>query len=67
MGTTDINPSRIAWSIDEIAAATSLPRSQIYKLVHTGALPAVRVGRHWRVSDAALRGWLAGDTTPAAS
>ncbi len=51
---------RLAWSVAEAAEAANVPTRQIYGAIQSGVLPAVRIGRHHRIPDAALRAWLAG-------
>lgn len=41
-----------------------LSRMTVYRLVHSGELPAVRVGRSFRVPQDALDAYLAASSTP---
>ncbi len=41
-------------TVEQVAARYQLPVSMIYRLTRTGVLPAVRLGRYYRYSEAAL-------------
>ncbi len=43
---------------EEIAEEIKVSRMTIYRLIHSGELPAVRVGRSLRVSEAVWRAYL---------
>jgi len=43
---------------DEVQALLRVNARTVYRLIRTGGLPAVRVGRQWRVRPADLDEWL---------
>jgi excisionase family DNA binding protein len=43
---------------DEVAAMLRVSRDTVRRLLRRGELPAVRVGRSWRVEEAELQRWL---------
>lgn len=43
---------------DEVAALLRVSADAIRRLLRRGALPAVRIGRAWRVEEAELQRWL---------
>ena len=45
-------------TVAEVAEMMRLSRMTVYRLVHTGELPAVRVGRSFRVPQDALEAYL---------
>jgi excisionase family DNA binding protein len=45
-------------TISEVASALRVSKMTIYRLVHGGELPAIRIGRSFRVPDSALRDYL---------
>ncbi|MDY6049362.1 MAG: helix-turn-helix domain-containing protein [Corynebacterium sp.] len=45
-------------TIAEVADIMRVSKMTVYRLVHGGELPAVRVGRSFRVSEAAVEGYL---------
>lgn len=45
-------------TVEEVAAFLRIGRSSAYELARTGHLPAIRLGRTWRVPRAALLAWL---------
>ena len=44
----------------DIAAQLNVSRSTVYRLIKTGALPAVRIGKNFRVRPADLEAYLTG-------
>lgn len=46
-------------TVAEVAELTRVSRMTVYRLVHSGELPAIRVGRSFRVPEAAVRQLLA--------
>lgn len=46
-------------TVAEVAELTRVSRMTVYRMVHAGELPAVRVGRSFRVPEAAVRQLLA--------
>jgi len=49
----------------EVAALLRVSPAAIHRLLRRGDLPAVRVGRAWRVEDAELQRWLRRRSPPA--
>jgi excisionase family DNA binding protein len=47
-------------TVAEVAAAMRVSKMTVYRLVHSGELPAVRVGRSFRVSEEAVHDYLKG-------
>ena len=45
--------------VDEVAEALRVTPPRVYQLIRDGLLPAVHVGRQLRVSEDALRAWIA--------
>lgn len=45
-------------TVAEVAAMMRVSKMTVYRLVHAGELPAVRVGRSFRVPEAAVHGYL---------
>ncbi len=45
-------------TVAEVAALMRVSKMTVYRLVHAGDLPAVRVGRSFRVPAEAVRGYL---------
>lgn len=50
------------YTLEEIAQILGLTRRTIYTYVHNGYLKAVKIGRGWRVSEAALNEFLSQGT-----
>lgn len=50
--------------VEEAARILSLSRSTIYEMMDAGELPSVRRGAARRIPVAALRDWVARQTTP---
>ncbi|MGQ0573416.1 MAG: helix-turn-helix domain-containing protein [Pseudonocardia sp.] len=48
------------FTVAEVAARMLVSKMTVYRLVHSGELPAVRVGRSFRVSRAAVEEYLRG-------
>ncbi len=42
-------------TVAEVAEMTRVSRMTVYRMVHSGELPAVRVGRSFRVPEAAVQ------------
>lgn len=40
-----------AYTVAQVAEALQLPDKQVYTLIHTGQLTALRCGRHYRIPD----------------
>lgn len=45
-------------TVAEVAAALRVSKMTVYRLVHSGDLPAVRVGRSFRVPEKAVQDYL---------
>jgi excisionase family DNA binding protein len=45
-------------TVAEVAAMMRVSKMTVYRLVHAGELPAVRVGRSFRVPELAVNGYL---------
>ncbi|MFH8790940.1 helix-turn-helix domain-containing protein [Streptomyces roseoverticillatus] len=45
-------------SVAEVAAVMRISKMTVYRLVHSGHLPAIRVGRSFRVPEAAVHEYL---------
>jgi excisionase family DNA binding protein len=52
-------------TVAEVAEIMRLSRMTVYRLVHVGELPAVRVGRSYRVPQEALDAYLASSSVEA--
>ena len=50
-------------TIEEVAEYLRVHPSTVYRLVRQGSLPAVKIGKQWRVDREALEEWLRGRTT----
>ena len=46
------------YTIDEVARVLGVSKMTVYRLVHGGELPAVRVGRSFRVPEDAVHAYL---------
>jgi excisionase family DNA binding protein len=46
------------FTIDELSAYLRIPKSSLYKLVHSGTIPSMKIGRHLRFSSAAIERFL---------
>jgi len=51
------------WTAEQLGERFQVPVSQIYRLTRDGTLPAVRLGRYYRYSPAAIEAFERGDTT----
>ncbi len=60
MGADDMNENTLVFSIAETAKALGVSERHIARLLASGALPSVRIGRRRLVRRAALKGWLEG-------
>jgi excisionase family DNA binding protein len=47
-------------TVAEVAAIMRVSKMTVYRLVHSGELPAVRVGRSFRVPEKAVHAYLEG-------
>ncbi|HZE41957.1 MAG TPA: helix-turn-helix domain-containing protein [Stackebrandtia sp.] len=46
-------------TVAEVAALMRVSKMTVYRLVHSGHLPAIRVGRSFRVTEKAVQDYLA--------
>ncbi|HEX5996854.1 MAG TPA: helix-turn-helix domain-containing protein [Jiangellales bacterium] len=59
MGAGDRPLSEVAFlTVAEVAAVMRVSKMTVYRLVHAGTLPAVRVGRSFRVPEQAVHDYL---------
>ena len=47
-------------TVAEVAALMRVSKMTVYRLVHSGELPAIRVGRSFRVPEKAVHDYLSG-------
>jgi excisionase family DNA binding protein len=47
-------------TVAEVAAVMRVSKMTVYRMVHSGELPAVRVGRSFRVDEKAVQDYLKG-------
>lgn len=52
-------------SVAQVAGHLNVSKMTIYRLVHTGKLPAVRIGQSYRVSEEAVANYLENGTVRA--
>ena len=45
-------------TIEDLAGYLKISKSTLYKLAQNGALPGIKVGRHWRFHKEAVDAWL---------
>jgi excisionase family DNA binding protein len=50
---------RLLWRVEEAAGRLALARSTLYELIARGELPVLKIGRATRITDDALRAWIA--------
>jgi excisionase family DNA binding protein len=53
-------------TVAEVAAVMRVSKMTVYRLVHSGEMPAVRVGRSFRVPEKAVTEYLAGSIVDSA-
>jgi excisionase family DNA binding protein len=46
------------FTIVELAGYLKIPKSTLYKLVRSGSIPCLKVGKHWRFHRDAIDLWL---------
>lgn len=61
MGSERFAPPRFL-TVAEVAQAARVSRMTVYRMVHSGELPAVRVGRSFRVPESVVAQLLSGVT-----
>lgn len=44
-----------AYTLDEVAEILKVKRRNLYAYIKAGKLPAIKIGREWRVTEEALR------------
>jgi excisionase family DNA binding protein len=49
---------RLVWTIEEAAEIIGIGRNAAYRGVQSGDIPSLRIGRSWRIPQAALEKWL---------
>ena len=54
-----IDSSIEVYSVKEVAAILKTSRQQVRKMIQAEELPAVKVGREWRISAEALQDFMA--------
>jgi excisionase family DNA binding protein len=52
-----VNPDPEVWTVDEIAARWRVSRMTVYRLCHSGDLPALRIGRTFRITNTDLHAY----------
>lgn len=58
------DPGRTRYlTVDEVAGVMRVSRMTVYRLLHSGELPGVRVGRSFRVPEEALAAFLRSSAT----
>ncbi|MBI2191990.1 MAG: helix-turn-helix domain-containing protein [Planctomycetes bacterium] len=50
--------SSSVFTIEDLAEYLKISKSTLYKLAQSGALPGIKVGRHWRFHRDAVDEWL---------
>jgi len=50
-------------TVREVADAIRVSTMTVYRLINSGALPAIRVGKHFRIRETDLAGYLDAQTT----
>ena len=46
------------FTIVELAGYLKIPKSTLYKLVRSGSVPCLKVGKHWRFHKDSIDAWL---------
>ena len=46
------------FTIIELAEYLKIPKSTLYKLVRSGSIPCMKVGKHWRFHKDSIDAWL---------
>ena len=46
------------FTIIELAEYLKIPKSTLYKLVRSGSIPCLKVGKHWRFHKDSIDAWL---------
>ena len=52
------------YTMEEVSELLSVSIKTVYKYIHEGLLPAVRVGKYWRITEDGLREFLTRGTSP---
>lgn len=58
--------ARLSYTVDEAAAAIGIGRTTLYRLIGSGALPVVKIGKRTLIRAADLNRLLAGEEKQAA-
>ena len=53
------------YTMEEVSELLSVSIKTVYKYIHEGLLPAVRVGKYWRITEDGLREFLTRGTSSA--
>lgn len=53
------------WTVAEVAAHMRVSNMTVYRLIKSGALPAIRVGKNYRIRGKDLSGYLDASATQA--
>jgi excisionase family DNA binding protein len=61
MGMNKRTPSRVTYTVAEVADLLGVSESVIYGMVRAGQLPARRAGRRWVIPRVQFHIWLDGD------
>ena len=51
-------------TVAEVAAVMRVSRMTVYRMVHSGELPAIRFGRSFRVPESAVQGAMSNHVAP---
>ena len=60
-----VNTEKLAFTVDEFAAAYGIGRTKVYELINTAGFPAVRLGRRVIIPIDMLKQWFAKQPTVA--
>ena len=56
------HPERVTYEVTEVANRLGISRNAAYAAIHSGTIPALRVGRRLIVPIASFEAWLASST-----
>ena len=45
-------------TVSDVAKFLKIPQSSVYKLIHSGGLPAYKVGKHFRFVQDEVKDWV---------
>ena len=60
-GGTVLAPSRVTYTVPEVAGLLGISRATAYNLLRTGEIPARRIGSRWIIACRRFDCWLQGD------